>query len=282
MAWRRMNIWNVILVLAAYRNGRLYPCGTAFLVGRSLALTAWHVVDQPFDRADYDSRNLDFPDYGMVALQQVKNSEEALCWRVKSAHSFPVPSSDDRDDRSIDVSLLQLLPFPPTIPAHEEFRRWFVEINVAPPPLGSRVKAYGFAESRIEQGLDPASFICNKARVKVEGEVTQVFFPHRDRGFLPFPCFEVSSDFVPGMSGGPIFNQYDQVCGIVTSGGIQGVSYGAVLWPVLGVEYDGRRLFDLARQGSIRVVNHHCVTIHESNDSRFPGMSFDPNRVIQS
>jgi hypothetical protein len=144
------------------------------------------------------------------------------------------------------------------------------------------VTAYGFAESRIEQELEPNSFVCDKAHVKVEGEVTRVFFPHRDRGLLPFPCFEVCGDFVPGMSGGPIFNQRDQVCGVVSSGGISGISYGTVLWPVLGVEFDGLRLLDLARKGIIRVVNHHCVTIHESKDYRFPGMSFDPNRVMQT
>jgi hypothetical protein len=79
MVLSRMSIWNVILALAAYRKGRLYPCGTAFLVGRSLGLTASHVVNPPFDSSDYQSRGQEYSEYGMVALQQVNGSEEALC-----------------------------------------------------------------------------------------------------------------------------------------------------------------------------------------------------------
>jgi hypothetical protein len=218
----------------------------------------------------------------MVAIQRVNNHHQALCWRIVSAHSFPVPSTDEEDNRSVDVSLIQLSPLPPSIPAYEDFRRWFVEINVAPPSVGSRMTAYGFAKSQIKPDQDPNSFICSNAKVKVEGEVTQVFFPRRDHGFLPFPCFEISGDFVPGMSGGPIFNRNHQVCGVISSGGIPGISYGAVLWPVLGVEFRGARLLDLAHQGQIRAVNHKCVTIHPSKDHQFPGVSFDPNRVARN
>lgn len=280
MASRRTDVWNVILALAAYRDGSLYPCGSGFLIGSSLGLTALHVVDQPFDRRICESLDPNDPDFWVVALQRVNGHDKALCWRVTSAHRFPVPSTDEEDDRPIDVSLIQLTPLPPLVPEHEDFRRWFVEINVAPPSVGSRVTAYGFAESEIEPDSDPDSFVCINSRIKVEGEVTQVFFPHRDRGFLPFPCFEISGDFLPGMSGGPIFNERHQVCGVVSSGGISGISYGTVLWPVLAVELNGSRLLDLARGGQIRAANHQCVTIQSSEDHQFPGISFDPSRII--
>jgi hypothetical protein len=58
------------------------------------------------------------------------------------------------------LTLIQLTPLPPLVPEYEDFRRWFVEINVAPPPVGSRVTAYGFAESKIEPDSDPDSFVC--------------------------------------------------------------------------------------------------------------------------
>jgi len=283
MALRKTNVWNVILSLAAYRKGRLYPCGTGFLIGRSLALTASHVVERPLDGRDYEPRhNRDILDYGMVAFQQVNGHHEALCWKIVSSHHFPVPTTDEKDNRSVDVSLIQLTPLLPLVSEYEDFRRWFLEINVAPPPLGSRVTAYGFAKSKIEPDQYPNCFVCTNAHVKVEGEVTKVFFPRRDQGFLPFPCFEISGDFVPGMSGGPIFNGNHQVCGVVSSGGISGISYGAVLWPVLAVEFDGKHLIDLARQGQIRAANHQCVTIHPSEHHQFPGITFDPSRSAQT
>jgi hypothetical protein len=125
---------------------------------------------------------------------------------------------------------------------------------------------------------DPDTFDMGHRYCAVEGEVTQVFFPRRDRAVLAFPSFEFRGDVAGGMSGGPIFNDRKQVCGVISgSGSIPGVSYGAVLWPVLGVPIDGGRLLDFARQGRIRAINHHCVTIHAVSGFEFPGMSFDPN-----
>ena len=221
MASLKTDVWNVVLALAAHREGRLHPCGTAFLVGRSLALTATHVVDQPFDRRVYEPTNPEEPDFSMIALQRVNRHSQGLCWRVESEHRFPVPSWGEGDDRPLDVALLKLAPHPPSIPELEDFRRWFFEINVAPPAVGSRVTAFGYAKSKIEvDPSDPGAFVCGNAYRIVEGEVTQVFFPRRDRGMLPFPCFEVQGDFEAGMSGGPIFNERNQVCGVVSSGGI--------------------------------------------------------------
>ena len=95
MASIRTNIWNVVLSLAVYKEGKLHPCGTAFLVGRSLALTASHVVDNPLDRPFHSTRDRVDPEYGMVAIQQVNGFHQALCWRIVSAHSFPAPSADE-------------------------------------------------------------------------------------------------------------------------------------------------------------------------------------------
>ncbi len=280
MASRRSSVWNVLLALAACRGGKLHSCGSGCLIGPSLALTATHVVDRPFDRRKFHSADPNDADFGLLAFQRVNRREDALSWRVKSAHRFPAPSTDEENDRPIDVSLLDLAPHPPFIPELEEYRRWFFEINVAPPSVGSYVTAYGFAESEIEMDSDPNSFVCKNQPVKIEGQVKEVYFPRRDHGFLPFPCFEIEGDFRPGMSGGPIFNERNQVCGIVSSGGILGVSYGTVLWPLLAVEFQGRRMLDLARERQIRVVNHQCVSIHVSKGYQFPRVEFDPRLII--
>jgi hypothetical protein len=250
-----------------------------------LALTAAHVVDQPFDRRIYSPPNPDRPDFGIIALQRVHMQTQGLCWRVESEHRFPAPSTGEDDYRAVepvDVALLKLAPQTPLIPELEDCRRWFLEINVAPPAVDSSVTAFGFVKSEMDvDPADPTSFVCSNVRRVVRGTVTQVFFPRLDRAMLAFPCFRIEGDFHSGMSGGPIFNDSNQVCGVVLSGGIPGVCHGAVLWPILGVEIDGLRLLDLARQGQIRAANHHCVNIHPATGQDFPGISFDPNLVRQ-
>src|SRR6266487_3361341 len=176
MASLKTDVWNVVLALAADHEGRLHPCGTAFLVGRSLALTATHVVDQPFDRQVYDPPDPDEPDFSIIALQRVHRRPDGLCWRVESEHRVPVPATGEDDGRPIDVALLKLAPHPPLVPELEDFRRWFFEINVAPPAVGTRVTAFGFAKSKIEiDPSDPTAFVCTNAYRTVQGEVTQVF-----------------------------------------------------------------------------------------------------------
>jgi len=160
MSARRMNVWNVILGLAAYKDGSLYPCGSAVLIGPRLALTATHVVDLPFKYCDFDLHLPRKAEFGFVAIQRINNNKNALCWRVKIAHRFPVSSEDQENDRPIDVSLIQLEPLPPLIPDLEDFRRWYAEINVVPPVVGARITAYGFTDTLFQEDLDSESYLC--------------------------------------------------------------------------------------------------------------------------
>jgi hypothetical protein len=284
MAASLMNVRNSMLAVAAYYEDRVYPCGTAFLVGPSLAVTAAHVVDQPFDCRVYSPPDPENPDFGIIAIQRVNKEERGLCWRVESEHRFPAPWTGEDDDyeatRPVDVAVLKLVPLPPLVPELEDWRRSHLEVNVAPPSVGSMVTAFGFTRSDMNaEPIDSTLLMCSNVCRVVQGTVTDVFFPRRDRSMLVFPCFGIEGDFHSGMSGGPIFNDRGQVCGVVISGGIPGVCHGAVLWPILGVEVDGRRLLDLAAQGHIRAANHHCVTIHPDPAYEFPGITFNPNLI---
>ena len=71
------------------------------------------------------------------------------------------------------------------------------------------------------------------------GPVECVFDFFRDKVMLPCPCFEISATFGPGMSGGPVFNEQGEICGIVSSG-IAGTSssYATTLWPSLSEIYN--------------------------------------------
>jgi hypothetical protein len=279
MTHRRTDVWNQILALHAFRDGRLFPCGTAFLVGNRLAMTATHILDQPFDRHDYDPRVSGEGSFGVVAQQIIDRREEPLLWRVKEMGRYPSLSEDN--DRPFDIGLLALEPFGAIQSEIEDHRSWFFELNVATPRIGARVEAYGFAESACDLSPeDPLTFNARHSFRRVPGEIVDVHFPKRDDVGMPFPCFQIAADFEPGMSGGPVFNDRDQVCGVVSRGleGVEGVEWASILWPALAIRIEGKTTLQLAREGAIRAHNYQCVNVDQVPGEQFPRVSFDPNR----
>jgi Trypsin-like peptidase domain len=263
----RTDVWNQMLALSILRDDELEPVGTAFLIGPSLAFTATHTIDDVSE------------DYAVIAQQIVDHGKTPLLWSVTAMYRSPAAVSED--DRPLDIAVLALEAFGEAIET-ERHRRFFFELNVATPRIGQKVVAYGFTKSATRRAADdPFLFETTHRFRHVEGVVSEVRWPHRDLGMMPWPCFAVEADFDPGMSGGPIFNSQSQVCGVVSSGGILGLSWGSILWPALRISLDGIHLLDLARRGVIRVRNHHCVTLWPDNhQGPFPGVAFDPRTEI--
>jgi hypothetical protein len=276
MAFRKTDVWNHILSLAAYADGCLYPCGTAFLVGKSLALTAAHVLDHPFDRRIVDVDRLGFQGFGVVAFQVINRGATPLEWRVVSMGRYP--SLADDNDRPLDIGFLTLKPFGDLVTEIEDHRRWFFQMNIATPRVGMRVAAYGFSNLRLEQNQDePFEYALTHSFRRVDATITAIHFPMRDGACMPYPCFEVDAVFEPGMSGGPVFKESDQVCGVISRGSDFGVSWASVLWPALGISIDGKTAYQLAREGSMAVRNLQCVEIRRVPGNKFPQIIFDPN-----
>lgn len=276
MASKKTDVWNHILSLAVFKDGHLYPCGSAFLVGHSLAMTATHILEQPFDQRIHDIRIGEDPDFGALAFQIVNRRQDPLQWRVKAMYSYP--SMSEIHDRSYDVAFLKLEPMGPRDEVIEDFRRWFFELNVATPKIGTHVTSYGFINPKIDQNDSSSlNFPFRADFHRIEGKITDVHVPVRDSGVMAFPCFQVDQQFEPGMSGGPIFNEYDQICGVVSRGSNFGVSWGSIIWPALAINVDGQMGLDLAKNGKIRARNYHCVKLNHEEGKKFPSVSFDPN-----
>jgi hypothetical protein len=73
--------------------------------------------------------------------------------------------------------------------------------------------------------------------------VLEVFPLRRDDSLLHFPSFSIDARFDGGMSGGPIFNEKGQLCGLVCAcldpaPGQRHISYGASLWPAMYLNVD--------------------------------------------
>ena len=85
----------------------------------------------------------------------------------------------------------------------------------------------------------------NKPAVRI----TDVYQLRRDSGLLTFPCFRIDKLVNDGFSGGPVFWE-DKLCGIVSTGSVDGSTYAASLWPLCLLEYEYP---DLGTLGSRRV-----------------------------
>lgn len=88
--------------------------------------------------------------------------------------------------------------------------------------------------------------------------------------------FMVNARFDGGMSGGPIFSDSGNLCGIISTNfslheqGQECISYGATLWPIMGTPLDidmrtglqcERYCFvDLAKQGVIRIEDVAAIS----------------------
>lgn len=268
MAPLKTDVWNQVLAIAVLGGEELTQLGTGFLIGQSLAFTAAHVISDPFFRKSKDE------DCFVVAYQVVNRGQTPLLWSIRRICRFP--SVAGTDDRPLDIALLKLERHGEPVAEIEKHRRMFFGMNVAPPKVGQPVVAYGFAKSTIQSDpANPLVFDVGHTFRRVEGQVSEIRSPYRDLALMPFPCFSVNADFEAGMSGGPVFNSQDQICGIVSSGGIGGVSWASILWPSLAIKCEGTHLLDLARNGRIRARNHHCVSLRPNGEEPAPTVVFE-------
>jgi hypothetical protein len=219
-------------------------------------MTARHVVQGYWDLYNDPKVKMDQPgkkmaDFEMFALQAPGNSSHLAMWAASKIS--PCPYSD--------VALISVVPVDDLAKAQPPLGP--LRLSILPPAQGERIAAFGYASTgvvneegqQVEFRLNPSTSI---------GTVTQVFPEKRDSSLLSFPSYEVEAHFIGGMSGGPIFNEAGELCGLVCSGYDDApVAYGVVLWPMVGIRIDHRipnvvsappyTILELARAGLLDV-----------------------------
>ncbi len=199
---------------------RAYVGGTAVIIAPGLAITALHVLDEICAQFGHDrlTRNIELDLY-------VNQLNTGACWYVCHASSWV----------GTDIAVLSLK-------ARNEIAQSAVidrlPIAVDPPISGAKVTALGYPGtlltiSRNDQEVTEMNFSITPT--VSEGEVTEIHQSRHDSVILRFPCFSVNAEFSAGMSGGAVFNQNRQLCGLVCAGGegeLRDYSHAVSAWPM--------------------------------------------------
>lgn len=193
--------------------------GTAVIIAPGLAITASHVLSEILTQlsSNRSSHNINLDLY-------INQLNTGACWYVSHASSWigtdiTILSLKARNDAARSTSINRL------------------PMAVDPPEPGTHVTALGYPKSNLtitQNDEDVLKMNFDITPTVSEGNVIEVHRTHRDSVLLPFPCFSVNAEFTAGMSGGAVFNQKRQLCGLVCTGGegaLKDHSYATSIWP---------------------------------------------------
>jgi hypothetical protein len=139
-----------------------------------------------------------------------------------------------------DIAFLHLLPAADILP---DLVWACPQLELLPPRVGSQIAAFGYPKSRMWETTTNRWEVHTDATTAT-GTVLEIHHETRDRGTHPFPCFRTDARFDPGMSGGPVFNEDGNICGIICSNmppqsaDGEHASYVSTLWPCMGTMVD--------------------------------------------
>ncbi len=200
--------WITGVIVADDDQGKVVPFGSGFLATPALAFTARHVLDEICRHftEDESGRSNSICDlrgqmpFG-VQLATADASGRLVKWDITDFHYTP----------TIDIVGLSIKPstdsegsWPNVLPC----------FNLRPPAVGTNIVAYGYPKTTYRQETDGSSILRLSPKTS-HGIVRELHMPMRDSCMLPFPCFRTNARMDHGMSGGPVFNQSWEICGVV-------------------------------------------------------------------
>ena len=223
---------NCAIALIASKDGQMMPSGSASLISPTLAVTAEHVI------RDYEKQlGMAYNLQGAIAQEashRLFNSVgQVLGDLATSDNVIARQSARTAVIENSDLALIEFnAPFPTeVIPA---------PIRLRPPIVGEEVVGFGFIQSEAEPiNEDGTKVFWRHAAWTDEGNVSDLYLKGRDRN-LPYPSFAaLGVDWRHGTSGGPILDRQGRLLAIVSSGipaneEAPPVSFGSLLWPVIG------------------------------------------------
>jgi S1-C subfamily serine protease len=248
-----------VLPLIAKVGNRLWPVGTAFAVHPyGLLVTARHVIAEAASHAEVrtDANDKDYKHYELVALYMSSSRSDGGQLFGGALNVLEVWCPDEQQD----VAIIRV-EVPVNVETREPLKLRCAKIGTRPPKKGNPVAAVGYYKMSAEMVVEGQVDYGQQTAIST-GFVTEVFHRRRDNVLATYPCFHVDGRFDNGMSGGPIFDDRNLVCGIVSRGlsssdGWHGV--GASIWsaliipiqPDVGGKVEWTTLLQLARRGIV-------------------------------
>lgn len=263
-------ITEIALHLVAFRDDEFDLAGTATVVCPNVAVTAKHVLEHFMRRFE----GKDLPDGGNVAatfhlqaIQMLRDGITGAWYSVTKIVSVPWS----------DVALLLLEPGNQAAGDH----KWLNPIlNLFPPEVGSFVAGFGYRLLELNKDEATRSITISRSESTTVGEVVEIHHEMRDSSRLSFPCFRTNARFEGGMSGGPVFNDNGELCGIICSSmppysdDEHYVSYAVTLWPLMGLKIAFPRpdipagtsyfVYDLVGAGYIKAIGVDRISVSAS------------------
>lgn len=256
--------------LLAWNRDTFDPMGSGVIITPELVLTARHVFDDYWKNLDGRvPANGAHAEFACAVLQEHRTAGVIVRHEIAKVWSAPWT----------DLALLLLRERAcnfegKPLPA--------LAMTMLPPAVGSQVAAFGYPRSTTTEFED--SVLVSRKGVTSVGRVVELHLERRDRSLLPWPCFRIDAHIDGGMSGGPVFNDKGELCGLMcTSFGQSGqheghLSYVTLLWPMLGLTLDFPRVgypagkyaaIELARANMIhaRHWDHVSVTCRSDGEA---------------
>lgn len=206
-----------------------YIIGTATLLAGNLLVTAKHVLDKITNKLDATIK----VNASLVAIQ-ISPGPEYFVWDIIDGIACP----------NEDILLLRTSRSPCSSAQNPKSEWKQPRINPFPPSNGAIIAGFGYRKGKISSTYD----VDNTLHINLQddpiasvGIVNQVHEKQVDTFLKPFPCYQVNARFDPGMSGGPVFDENGNLCGIICSGiecsriGEEPISYVSTLWPMFRI-----------------------------------------------
>jgi len=224
-------IHEIVMPLLGFRNDRIYPIGTCFMVSPlGLIMSATHNVSYgltslssnltPDKLASADGqKTLCITDFALYAFWQhvLPNKLEGMLW----------PLSYATQNQPGDIVFGRLKPA--TWEAESAPVR-FKPLCLSPgmPRAGSMVFVVGYSEmpeagsvTNVQSNSATRLHLDYSHRLSVSvGTVQTLYSKRRDQSIFCFPCFKTDAAIKPGFSGGPVFNEAGFVCGVACGEGV--------------------------------------------------------------
>jgi len=252
--------------LCAFVGQEGYVIGTAVILAPGIAVAASHVIQDILKKY-----GLGHKDSNIELDLYVMQLNTGACWYVSNSSSWV----------GTDITVLSLVPRN-DIAANIKIEK--LPINVDPPPESSKISALGYPDTKLtipQNDSDITKLNISITPTVSEGKVLDIHHSFRDRAILRFPCFTVDAEFLGGMSGGAVFNENRELCGLVCVGGkgeLRNYSHAVSIWPMSIIpvvipdpisEYEDikpgqtYKILELAKLGYINMKGHERIEFFE-------------------